>query len=51
MHGQKIKTLMNEEQISGEYVVWFDGTELPPGIYFVMLQAGDQTSLIKLIKL
>jgi len=49
IHGQKIRTLVDENQPAGEYVVRFDGSDLTAGIYFVRLQAGDQAESTKLI--
>ena len=49
IHGQKIRTLVDEEQRAGEYVVQFDGSDLPAGIYFIRLQVGDHISSAKLI--
>ncbi|MCK4678293.1 MAG: T9SS type A sorting domain-containing protein [Bacteroidales bacterium] len=51
MHGQKIRTLVNEEQAAGEYSVRFDAADLPGGIYFVRLQAGDRIETAKMILL
>ena len=50
IHGQKIRTLVNEKQIAGEYVVRFDGADLPAGIYFLRLQAGNQVEVAKIIQ-
>jgi photosystem II stability/assembly factor-like uncharacterized protein len=50
-HGQKIKTLVNEERVAGEHTVHFDATGLPPGIYLIHLQFGDQSRTVKMIKI
>jgi hypothetical protein len=39
--GEKIRTLVDEEQASGENTFCFDASPLPDGIYFVRLQAGN----------
>jgi len=47
--GQKVRTLVQEEQKPGEYVVGFNGSDLPGGIYFVRLSVGASTETCKLI--
>ena len=37
--GDEIQTLVNEEKPAGNYVVEFDGTGLPSGVYFCQLKA------------
>jgi len=49
IRGQKIKTLVNEMQLPGEYTIRFDGSELPAGIYFIRMQAGDKVVTEKLV--
>ena len=39
--GKEIATLLDEELTAGEHEVKFDATELPSGIYFYQLKAGD----------
>jgi len=51
IRGKKIRTLINEKQRSGSYVVRFDGFELPVGIYLIRLQVGNHTTTTKLIRL
>ena len=51
IHGQKIRTLVNEEQAVGEYSIHFDGADLPGGIYFLRLQAGGRVETAKVILL
>ncbi|MCK4677309.1 MAG: serine hydrolase [Bacteroidales bacterium] len=48
-HGQKIRTLVNENQPAGEYSIHFDGSDLPGGIYFLRLQAGDRVETAKMV--
>jgi hypothetical protein len=50
--GNQIATLVNEEKQSGVYEVEFDGSNLPSGIYFYQLRAGDivQTKKMLMIK-
>lgn len=38
--GRNIRTLVNEEQGSGSYAVYFDAKDLPNGIYLYRLNAG-----------
>jgi hypothetical protein len=47
--GQKIATLVNKEQVPGNYTVQFDASNLPSGIYFYTLRAGDFVSTKKMI--
>lgn len=47
--GREVKTLVNEEQNAGSYKVEFDGSNLPSGIYFYKLQAGDFTETKKML--
>ena len=51
IHGQEIRTLVDEEQVAGEYSVRFDAADLPDGIYFVRLQAGSRVETVKMILL
>jgi photosystem II stability/assembly factor-like uncharacterized protein len=47
--GKEIQTLVNEELKPGTYEVAFDGSNLPSGIYFYQLQAGDFIETKKLV--
>jgi hypothetical protein len=49
--GREIITLVNEQLNPGTYEATFDGSNLPSGIYFYRLTAGDFTSTKKLILL
>jgi hypothetical protein len=42
--GREVATLVNEEKPAGEYEVEFDGSNLPSGIYFYQLRAGDPST-------
>jgi hypothetical protein len=50
--GRKIETLMNKEQIPGNYKIYFDGSKFSSGIYFYRITAGNfiQTKKMILIK-
>ena len=41
--GTRIATLVNKEQPPGEYDVEFNGSKLPSGIYFYVLNAGNHS--------
>ncbi len=47
--GEKITTLVNKEQAPGEYSVRFDARELPSGVYFYTLRAGEYVRSRKMI--
>lgn len=47
--GQKIQTLYEGEQKSGEYYLDFNATNLPTGIYFCKLVTSDFTKTLKLV--
>ena len=47
--GQEITTLINEKIKPGEYEVTFDGSNLPGGVYFYKLTAGDFSETKKML--
>jgi hypothetical protein len=47
--GKEVAILLNENQSAGNYEVQFDGSKLASGVYFYKLQAGNYTSVKKLI--
>jgi len=49
--GKVIATLVNEKQNSGSFEVEFNGKDLPSGIYFYKLEAGDFVETKKMILL
>jgi len=49
--GQEVAILVNEEQAVGVYEVTFDATQLPSGIYFYSINAGDFVATKKMILL
>ena len=46
-----VATLINEEKMPGNYNVEFDGSDLPSGVYFYQLDAGDFVATKKLLLL
>jgi flagellar hook assembly protein FlgD len=51
--GRKIRTLVNEQQVAGNYEIKWDGTDdngkaVPSGIYFYQLKAGTFTETKKM---
>jgi hypothetical protein len=50
--GNEVAVLVSEEKEAGNYNVEFDGTDLPSGIYFYQLKAGEylQTKKMLLLK-
>lgn len=49
--GQEVRTLVNARQGEGEHSVLFHASELPSGIYFYAVYAGDFTEIKKMIYL
>ena len=49
--GQKIQTLVNEKQPTGQYRVTFTASGLASGVYFYRLEAGGHTAIRKMILL
>ena len=49
--GEELATLVNEEKVVGTYEVNWNGANLPSGVYFYRLQAGEFTSTKKMILL
>jgi hypothetical protein len=47
--GREIKTLVNEEKVLGKYSVEFNASNLPSGVYFYTLKAGEYISTKKMI--
>ena len=50
--GKEVATLVNEEKPAGEYEVEFNAANLPSGIYFYQIKAGNffETKKMVLIK-
>ncbi len=49
--GTEVATLVKEEKPAGTYEVQFDATEIPSGVYFYTLKAGNFTQTKKMILL
>jgi Secretion system C-terminal sorting domain len=49
--GNEIAILVDEYKPAGRYEVEFDGTELPSGVYFYQLKAGEYVSTKKMVLL
>jgi predicted outer membrane repeat protein len=49
INGNKIQTLVEKKQPSGEYTIQLDASNLPTGIYLVRLQAGKEVVTEKLV--
>ena len=47
--GREVETLVNEKQNPGSYEVRFNGSNLSSGVYFYKLEAGDFTSIRKML--
>jgi hypothetical protein len=51
IHGQMIRTLVDQKQVAGDYVVQYNGMDLPAGIYFIRLSIDTITLTEKFIKM
>ena len=51
MLGKEVATLVNEYKPAGRYLVQFDAKDLPSGIYFYKIQAGNFSDVKKMILL
>ena len=49
--GEEVATLINEDKLAGEYNTEFNGVNLPSGIYFYQLSAGNHMQTKKMILL
>jgi len=49
--GNEVELLVNQKRTAGVYEVDFDGTNLPSGIYFYRLIAGNFTDTKRMILL
>ena len=49
--GEEIETLVNEEKPAGTYELTWNAANLPSGVYFYRLQAGDFVQIRKMILL
>jgi hypothetical protein len=49
--GQRIATLINKAQVPGNYSVQFDASNLPSGVYFYRLRAGNFVATKKMVLL
>ena len=49
--GREVATIVNEEKSVGNYIVEFNGSNLSSGIYFYKIQAGEFSSVKKMILL
>jgi hypothetical protein len=47
--GQKVAVLVNKEQVPGNYTVQFNAKNLPSGVYFYTLRAGNFVATKKMI--
>ncbi len=49
--GQKVTTIFEGVQEAGEHAVTWDATDLPSGVYFARLEAGEHSENIKMVLL
>ncbi|MBE9483683.1 MAG: T9SS type A sorting domain-containing protein, partial [Bacteroidetes bacterium] len=47
--GREMVVLVDEAQAAGEYIINFDTSALPEGLYIIRLQAGDESAVGKLL--
>jgi len=51
INGKNIAQLINEYQVAGEHLVFWDGSTYPSGIYFYQLRTGDRVNTRKMVLL
>jgi len=51
MLGRKVKTLVDEKKMPGDYIVNFETKELPSGIYFYQLKVENYIITQKMVLL
>lgn len=51
IHGKEVQTLVNENILPGTYEVNFNGCNLPSGVYYYRLEAGDYKETKKMVLL
>ncbi len=49
--GNEVATLLNEEQNAGMHEIFFDGSTLPTGVYYLQMTSNDYKQIIKMILL
>jgi len=49
--GNEIETLVNEEKAAGTYEITWQAANLPSGVYFYQLQAGNYVETKKMVLL
>jgi Secretion system C-terminal sorting domain len=49
--GREVATLVNEEKAAGKYIVPFDASNLPSGVYYYKIEFSNFTSMQKMILL
>ncbi|MCF7810339.1 T9SS type A sorting domain-containing protein, partial [bacterium] len=47
--GRRVAELTSGRQVSGAHTVMFDGKDMPSGVYMLRLQAGGQSSMMKVM--
>ncbi|MDD8016918.1 MAG: glycoside hydrolase family 3 N-terminal domain-containing protein [Bacteroidota bacterium] len=47
--GREVATLVNEKKLTGNYFVQFNGRQLPSGVYFYRIQAGNFVETKKML--
>jgi Tol biopolymer transport system component len=48
LSGRVVRTLVNRNEVAGDYSVTLDGTNLSSGVYFVRLEVGELVQMIKI---
>jgi hypothetical protein len=49
--GKKIETLVDEEKISGKYIIKFNGSKFPSGLYYYQLVFGNYSIIKRMVLL
>jgi flagellar hook assembly protein FlgD len=51
LSGQAVKTLVDEEQAAGDYLIEWNARSLSSGMYMYILSAGDYSEMRKMVLL
>ncbi|OPL13192.1 MAG: hypothetical protein AVO38_14010 [delta proteobacterium ML8_D] len=50
IYGKELEVLVDRVQAAGSYILWFDGVELPAGVYLARLSTGSRHESLRLVR-